>query len=231
MKKLLLLLIFFTTLPIFAQRIAGSEIYYERTGNRQYKVTAVVYRECDSDPLLGINGYVYAGTTSMNLPFSRVSIQKINDTCNQPCQITNDVSRAGFERHTFVSNVDFNDNSYKIFLSSCQVSFAIRQGGRDNRTTTNPPGMYYNEAIVNICDSTLSNISPRFSMDPKFKAAANWTLEYSPGPIDTMDFDSLTFELVNIQSAYQTVLGFNSPFRYDIPLTGYCPPNLSLIHI
>lgn len=225
MKKLLLT--FFIASPflsIIAQRIAGSEIYYKRTGNRQYAVTAVVYRECDSDPLTSISGYVYAGNISLNLPFSRVSIQKINDTCNQPCQNINDYSNPGFERHTYVANVDFNDNSYRGFLAYCQVSLAIRQGGRDNRTTTNPPGMYYNEAIVNICDSTLSNTSPRFSMDPKFKAAANWTLEYSPGPMDTMDFDSLAFELVHIQSAYQTILGFNSPLTYDKQLTGYCPP-------
>lgn len=226
MKKLLLFLfIAFPFLSILAQRIAGSEIYYKRTGNRQYTVTAVVYRECDSDPLTSISGYVYAGSISLNLPFSRVSIQKMNDTCNQPCQYLNDYSNPGFERHTYVANVNFNDNSYRGFLAYCQVSFAIRQGGRDNRTTTNPPGMYYNEAIVNICDSTISNTSPRFSMDPKFKAAANWTLEYSPGPMDTMDFDSLAFELVHIQSAYQTILGFNSPFNYDKPLTGYCPPN------
>ncbi len=225
MKKLLLFLfIAFPFLSILAQRIAGSEIYYKRTGNRQYAVTAVVYRECDSDPLTSISGYVYAGSISLNLPFSRVSIQKMNDTCNQPCQYLNDYSNPGFERHTYVANVDFNDNSYRGFLAYCQVSFAIRQGGRDNRTTTNPPGMYYNEAIVNICDSTISNTSPRFSMDPKFKAAANWTLEYSPGPMDTMDFDSLAFELVHIQSAYQTILGFNPSFDYDKPLTGYCPP-------
>lgn len=225
MKKLLLFLfIAFPFLSILAQRIAGSEIYYKRTGNRQYAVTAVVYRECDSDPLTSISGYVYAGSISLNLPFSRVSIQKMNDTCNQPCQYLNDYSNPGFERHTYVANVNFNDNSYRGFLAYCQVSFAIRQGGRDNRTTTNPPGMYYNEAIVNICDSTISNTSPRFSMDPKFKAAANWTLEYSPGPMDTMDFDSLAFELVHIQSAYQTILGFNPSFNYDKPLTGYCPP-------
>ncbi|MFM6984831.1 MAG: T9SS type A sorting domain-containing protein [Chitinophagaceae bacterium] len=225
MKKLLLTsIIFLNFLSIHAQRIAGSEIYYKRTGNRQYAVTAVVYRECDSGPLTSISGYVYAGSISLNLPFSRVSIQKINDTCNQPCQNLNDYSNPGFERHTYVANVDFNDNSYKGFLAYCQVSFAIRQGGRDNRTTTHGTGMYYNEAIVNICDSTISNTSPRFSMDPKFKANPNWTLEYSPGPMDTIDFDSLAFELVNIQSAYQTVLGFNSPFSYDKPLSGYCPP-------
>ena len=222
MKKLLLLLLLSSTLPIFAQRIAGSEIYYERTGNRQYKVTAVVYRECDSDPLLGINGYVYAGTTSMNLPFSRVSIQKINDTCNQPCQITNDVSRAGFEKHTFVSNVDFNDNSYKQFLSFCEVGFAFRQGGRDNRTTTHGTGMYFNEATVNICDSTISNSSPRFSMDPKFKALRGWTLEYSPGPLDTIDFDSLSFQMFPVQTAPYSSVSYNPSFRYDLPLTCYC---------
>ena len=226
MKKLLLtFIIFLNILAIHAQRIAGSEMYYKRTGNRQYAITAVVYRECDSDPLTGINGYVYASNLSMNLPFSRISIQKINDTCNQPCQNVNDFSRAGFERHTFVASVDFNDNSYKSFLAFCQVSFAIRQGGRDNRTTTHGTGMYYNEAIVNICDSTIANSSPRFSMEPKFKANANWTMEYSPGPMDTMDFDSLAFELANIQSAFQTDIGFNSPLTYDKPLTGYCPPN------
>src|SRR5574339_47977 len=106
MKKLLLTLFVLTSITTYAQRLAGSEIYYERTGNRQYKITAVVYRECDSDPLNSLNTFVFAGNLNQSINMSRVSIEKINDTCGNPCNIKNDVGNAGFERHVYEGSVD-----------------------------------------------------------------------------------------------------------------------------
>lgn len=231
MKKLILFLFFISFLKLEAQRIAGSEIYYERLTPRKYKITAIVYRECDSDPLTSINTYVLAGNLSQNLPLSRVSIEKINDTCGNPCNIRNDVGNKGFEKHTFEGTLDLNQNPYNSFLNNiCQVNIAIRQGGRDNSTTTHQAGLYYNEAEINICDSTVGNRSPRFSMEPKFYAALNQPLNYSPGPTDSSDLDSLSFSIEPVLTGTYTSIGYNSGFRFDLPLTPYCPPNPGVIN-
>lgn len=227
MKKLLLTLLIFICSNTFAQRLAGSEIYYERTGNRQYKITAVVYRECDSDPLNSLNTYVFAGNLNQSINMTRVSIEKINDTCGNPCNIKNDVGNAGFEKHIYEGTIDFNSGSYSGFISNayCNVNVAIRQGGRDNRTNTHGTGMYYNEASINICDSTVSNSSPRFSMEPKFYASLNQPLSYSPGPKDTDGSDSMAFSIEPVLTDYNTPILYNSGYSYTIPLTPYCPPN------
>lgn len=227
MKKLLLILFIATSINSFAQRIAGSEIYYERTGNRAYKITAVVYRSCDSDPLNSINMYVFASNLSQNVSMTRQSIEKINDNCGNPCNFINANGNAGFERHTYTGSINFNQSPYNGFISNsyCTVYVAIRQGGRDNRTTTQGTGMYYNEASINICDSTISNSSPRFSMEPKFYTSINHALSYSPGPTDADEDDSLAFSIEPVLSNHNTNITYNSGYSYTTPITPYCPPN------
>lgn len=228
MRKLLLLtLLFQILLASNAQRIAGSEIYYEKTGIRQYKITVHVYRECEFAPLNSLSGFVIADTITRSMTLSRISISKINDTCGDPCKNVNSFSNPGFERHVYTGNVDFNSTPYSDFISSnnCIVTFAIRQGGRDNRTTTHASGMYYNEANVNICDSLISNRSPIFSVEPKFIAQCNNALFYSPGPMDSTDYDSLGFSIEPVLVNYKTPITYNQNYSYQLPLTPYCPPN------
>ncbi len=226
MKKLIhLIILLFSIDSLSAQIIAGSEIYYERTSNRTYKITAVVYRACNSSPLTNIDGWVINNTYKQNLPFTRTSITKINDTCGQPCQNINDFSNPGYEKHIYETTLDLNISAYQVFLNQCKISVAIFQNGRDGNLKTQNIGKYYNEATINICDSTISNHSPIFSMEPKFHMNANNPLSYSPGPQDTADYDSLAFSIEPVLVDYGTPIQYKTGYSYQVPLTPYCPPN------
>lgn len=231
-KSLYLFVIVLFPICSFAQYIAGSEIYYEKQGNRKYKLTAHVYRECDFPTLTGISGYVIADTVQRTINFTRVSISKFNDTCGNPCNVQNQASNPGIERHVFEAVVDFNIPNYSAFITQnkCMVSFAIRNGGRDGRATTHMGGNYYNEATVNICDSTIKNTSPRFSQDPKFFAQSNYTMYYSPGPLDTMDYDSLSFTLEPVLTNKNISVTYKNGHTSKIPFTPYCPPNAGTLN-
>ncbi len=230
-KKLLLILSLFSCLyldQLQAQGIAGGEVYYELVGPKKYKVTANVYRMCEFGALNGISGYVIGSSTMQTfVVFTRVSIQKINDTCNNPCKVQNATSTAGFEKHTFEATVDFNTTTYKSFVTNniCKVYFAVKVSGRPV-STTHGNGLLYLDAMVNLCDTNVKkNHSPVFSMDPKFHAACNQPLMYSPGPLDTFDYDSLGFDMMPIQNDYNTFIAYSPNYSGTIPMTPYCPPN------
>jgi len=213
-----------------AQTLAGGEIYYELTGPKKFKVTAHIYRSCSGAALNSVAGYVFGSTYQVPVTFTRTAIKKINDTCGNPCKIQNAVSTPGFEKHTFEATVDFNSVTYKTFVTNnvCNVNFAIRMSGRSTASTHNL-GLFYLDAGVNICDTNITqNHSPVFTIEPKFYAACNLAMQYSPGPLDTLDYDSLGFEMVPIQSSYNTNITYFTNYSGTIPLSPYCPPSSSV---
>lgn len=229
MKKLLLICILtlLFTPKSKAQILDGGEIYYELISPSYYKITAHVYRQCEFDPLQSLSGFVAYDTLRENITYTRTSIKKLNDTCGNPCNKTNNYSNPGIEKHTFIAFVNFNDVRYKRFVTAgaCFVHFAVRQGGRDNRTTTHGTGMFYMDAGVNICDTNIkNNHSPIFSMDPKFIAPANQPLWYSPGPLDSSDYDSLAFSIEPVQTNFNQNISYSQNYSGTIPITPYCPP-------
>lgn len=226
MKKLLLLCILtlLFTPKSNAQILDGGEIYYELVSPSYYKITAHIYRQCEFDPLQSLSGFVAYDTLRENITYTRISIKKLNDTCGNPCKKTNDFSNPGIEKHTFIAFVNFNDIRYKRFVTAgaCFVHFAVRQGGRDNRTTTHGAGMFYMDAGVNICDTNIKkNNSPIFSMDPKFKGSG-FTVRYSPGPLDSADYDSLAFSLEPVQTNFKQNISYSQNYSSKIPITPYC---------
>ncbi len=228
--KLLFLLLgtMFLVSESFGQRpnLAGGEVYYELISPLKYKVTAHVYRMCDQTPLRGLTAYVFAGPYQIPMSFTRTAISKINNNCGNPCNIQNEVSNAGFEKHTFEAAVDFNASPYDAVVANktCLVHFAILMNARPYSVTNyNIATNLYLDASTDICLSSITkNISPKFSMEPKFQAYANATFSYSPGPLDTMDNDSFVFSLVAPQSHVNTYLSYYGKLTSQIPMTPYC---------
>ena len=236
MRKLFLILFVFQAVSLSAQAplVHGAEIYYDKIGQTTYKITAQVYRYCSSGPLNGIKAYVIADTFKIPLNLKRVSIARIDDTCGNPCQNVNAVGKAGFERHVFVDTVNFNSSPYDSIKKAglCQVRFAINDKLRNTSITTHDPhgGMLYIEAMTDICLSSLQMHSPKFSFDPRLFSPCNNILAYTPAPIDTLEFDSLGFELDAVQYDINKNVTYVSPFTKLIPMTPYCPPNPGVIN-
>lgn len=220
------------SINLSSQTIAGGEIYYKLIGNKSYEIEADIYRVCNTASLNGINGYVISDSIRIPIQFTRVTISKINDTCGNPCNVSNTVSNYGFERHTFKAFVDFNSNTYDTFIKMgmCLINFAVLENKRDPNVNTHNTGNFYIDAGVNICDTLIrQNASPRFTIDPKFKGYIGDAIRYSPGPIDTTDFDSLAFALAPVQSDYNKNINYINLFTSSIPIAPWCPPNPGVV--
>jgi hypothetical protein len=228
-KSLLFLLILFSFHLLSAQSIAGGEIYYRQISSQKFLVTAHVYRICQYAPLTKLDGYVIAGNHKIAMNFKRIQIQKIPDTCGNPCNIQNQSSNYGFERHTFIDTVDLNSNQYNSILKDklCEVKFAIHQAIRHGAgfTVPNINGNYfYLDALVKICTGNSQMNSPEFSIEPKFYYPCNQAVIYSPGPIDSTDFDSLSYSLETPQRDTNIFITYKTGYSKDVPMTPYCPP-------
>ena len=230
MRKLLLYITFL--LFIFdtnAQKFSGGEIYYEQLSYRKYKITAQVYRVCSDSSLNSLNGFVISDSFKTSMNFKRVSIARINDTCGNPCNIQNQSSNPGFEKHIFIDTVDFNKAPFNKYVKAgnCFVNFAIQQYMRDASSNIKSSGsnLFYIESKVNICFKTTKNKSPEFAFEPKFYACCNQPFIYNMGIIDSSDVDSLALELAPVLSDYATPVQYNGNFNSQIPMTPYCPPN------
>ena len=217
-----------------AQTISGAEIYYDKLGQSTYQVTAIVYRDCQSAPLNALNGFVIADTFRIPLNLKRESISRINDTCGNPCKSLNTASNFGFEKHVYLDTVDFSSSPYDSIPKAnlCQVRFAIHQKLRVNSITTHDlhGQMVYVDAMLNICSNYSSIHSPKFSYDPRMVVSCNQPVNYTPGPLDTMDYDSLGFELDAVLYDYNKPVTYTGSFTKLIPLTPYCPPNPGIIN-
>jgi hypothetical protein len=235
LKKLLLsFIVTFIAFSATAQKIGGAEIYYRKIGVDKYLVTAHVYRICSEAPLNNLTMFAKADSFNIGMSMKRIHIEKIPDTCGNPCNLQNQVSNFGFEKHTFIDTVDFNKAQYKLIQQAnlCEVRFAIHQKIRhlpSNATYTFGDSMFYLDAMINRCNNFSSYNSPEFSIEPKFKYLSNITSNYSPGPIDTLDFDSLSFELAPAMLNDSTPVVYNTPFTYLFPINTYCPPNPSKV--
>ncbi len=234
MRKLLLFFFLYQISGLWAQKFAGGEIYYEQLSSKKYKVTAQVYRVCSDSSLNSLNGFVQSDSFKVSMNFKRVSIARINDTCNNPCNIQNKSSNPGYEKHVFVDTVDFNKAPFNKFVKAgnCYIRFAIQQYRRDSSSNINYSGSYlfYIESLVNICLNVSKNKSPIFAFEPKFLACCNQPFIYNMGIIDSSDVDSLALELAPVLSDYNTPVQYKGNFNSLIPMTPYCPPNPGVVN-
>ena len=232
-KNIWVVFSFFLFLNVPAQTIAGGEIYYERIGTNKYLVKANVYRICDGSPLNKLDAYILADTFKIPLNFKRILIQKINDTCGNPCNIQNTKSNPGYERHTFIDTVDLNLSPYDSIVKAglCLVKFAVHQNLRDTLSSTiQKNNMFYLDAELNICLNFTQIHSPIFSFDPKFNVVCNQSMTYCPGPMDTLDQDSMSFSLDAPLVDWNQTVNYVSNFNQSIPMTPFCPPNPGVIN-
>ncbi len=98
MRFLIILIIFFQINTLFASHIVGGEIYYDYLGGNQYKVSIVLYRDCNStgavydNPLsLGVfsnsgellsNELIsFPGSVNLPITFSNPCVTPPNDIC------------------------------------------------------------------------------------------------------------------------------------------------------
>jgi gliding motility-associated-like protein len=245
MKKILFLLIWlFSFLSVQATHMMGADVSYRCLGNGKYKIIAKVYRDCRGVSMgtpsfgayAGLNGGNGCGSYTLS-GLSRTSIKDVSTRCStasNPCASPNSAfSGLGVEEHTFEATIDFNTSPLNNFVNKstcCEVTFYVNECCRNGTITTGQASQnFYATAMINICNlqrmKNKCNSSPQLSNPPIAFLCCNQPWYYNNGAIDTIDFDSISYKLVNgLQGIPNTSVSYTSPFTARVPMTPYCVP-------
>ena len=236
-KNLLVILIFFFSLPALANHIAGGEMSYVYLGpganpnTGKYKITLKLYRDCDSDldsmaaPLFGsefITIYnVDNKNTFLSLELKRDQIKVVSLQKPDPC-IANP-PKVCYQIGYYISDaveLPFTSGGYTIAYQQCcrikNIFNVIRSEDYGVTYTTNIPG------TKDVSNGPINN-TPSFKTSDTIIVCANNYFRYDFGAIDA-DNDKLEYEFVD---AY---LGAGRGQGQTRPVISSPPPYNSLIY-
>ena len=230
--------------PLKATHMMGADISYRCLGNGKYKIIAKVYRDCRGVSMgtpsfgayAGLNGGNGCGSYTLS-GLTRVSIKDVTTRCSttsNPCGSANSAfANKGVEEHTFEATIDFNTSPLNNFVNKstcCEVTFYVNECCRNGGITTGQSNQnFYATAMVNICNllkmKNKCNSSPQLSNPPIAFLCCNQPWYYNNGATDTIDYDSISYKLVNgLQGIPNTSVSYSSPFTAKVPMTPYCVP-------
>lgn len=184
----------------------------------------------------GLNGGNGCGNYTLS-GLSRVSIKDVTTRCStssNPCGSPNSAfANKGVEEHTFEATIDFNTSPLNNFVNKstcCEVTFYVNECCRNGAISTGQASQnFYATAMVNICNlqkmKNKCNSSPQLSNPPIAFLCCNQPWYYNNGAIDTIDYDSISYKLVNgLQGIPNSSVSYASPFTARVPMTPYCVP-------
>lgn len=192
MKNFILVLFFLNAINSFATHIIGGEIYYDRLGNGDYRITLEVYRDCFNgqaafDDPLQFTVFNTDGTIYDVFDFNIISDDTLPYVSTSACIIppSDFCVQLGF--YSNIINLPDSPTGYIIAYSRCCWSNSILNilsPGDNGITITSfiPP-------------STTINSNPRYVNYPPLILCANQTLDFNHLATDP-DGDSLSYTIV-----------------------------------
>jgi len=221
----------------YASHVLGGEITYKHIKENKYKVTLLVYRDCNGCKINSHGGgnssedcseieYLYVrGTDNSSsketkFTLNRESIQDITPICSQEISACNKNSTSifGIEIQKFTANIDLDNSKIIGFCNyNLYVSFAERNA---NITTGQASQNFCLDAMINICHNGFNN-SPEFLSTPEFIINSNKT-QYKSYLCQNSDNDSLVYKLAPAWMGFEKEASYGSGFTYTNPLSIYC---------
>lgn len=207
-----------------ATHLLGGEITYEHVSNDSLRVEVKLYRDCNSTVPFNLLGRVRTGCSFRTFTLTQV---KVNDITGIPfsCSTKSRCSGTypyGIEEYIFTGGFKLlNDTccNYIISVMQCCRSTTITTGS-DNSNL-------YLEASFNKCLAP-KNFSPKFINTPTFLAEVGDFKNITATVLDTVDNDSLSYELVNPYKDEGLWVGYSNAYSPLKPLTflGFSNANL-----
>jgi hypothetical protein len=216
-QTLFVMAIFFLGLQkLSASHLMGAEMYYDCVGANQYRISLVIYRDCQGlTPGVTQNVSINRCGTPSSQSLSLVSgyPQDVSNLCPTTLSNCSGGSFNGVDKWLYQAVVTFPSgcNNIKVSYSHCCWLGTIVN-------LSNPSSQsVFTEMII---DNTLSacNNSSRFQNNPNLSACNNQPFHYSFAANDA-DSDSLVYALVNCQTASGTSASYNVPFSGTNPLS------------
>lgn len=237
-RILLVLALFLGYNEAFASHMMGGDIAYECISPGKYKLVIKIYRDCRGIPFNSPDIKVFCkdGSNQTSVNYTRTAINDITPTCTggtAPCSPQNQTAGEGIEEHVFEATIDFNTSPFKALKDAgcCEIMIKVEQCCRNGAITTISPGNFYTDAMINICNiGNKCNTSPQLSIPPVAYICCNQPFIYNNGVRETVDGDSLSYELGNPLNANQSNETYTGNFTSSIPMTPYCPPNPGVVN-
>lgn len=205
----------------------GMDIFFQRVDSLVYDVYFVGYRNCS-----GITFQITApdvhvmnndGSNNKQLTPTRVSISDISPICKKQgsyCAPVNTYGTGdGVEQHVYKCRVDFTSSPFDTLLQSGKPIIAYYGWCCRPNEITNGAAKekVFNYAWIDLSHGDVE--SPVFLNKPSFYPKANQASYCSPGLKNAM-YDSVSFELAPLYSAFQKTITTGSP-----PVKVYNPTN------
>jgi gliding motility-associated-like protein len=231
-------------LGVRASHMMGGDIIYECLSPGKFKFTIKVYRDCRgiafNNPTITVFCADGGGVNnSVSVNYARTAINDITPKCatgTAPCNPQNQQAGEGIEEHIFEAIVDFNTAPFKAIKDAgcCEIKIKVEQCCRNGAITTVTPDNFYTDAMINICNIAATknkcNTSPQLSTPPVAYICCNQPFTFNNGVRETVDGDSLSYDLVTPLKANNTNLLYTGNFTSNIPMTPFCPPNKGVIN-
>lgn len=234
---LALLLAFVPAKQAGASDIMGADMTYRCIGSDSFEFTTIVYKDCNANWTIPANTYnlsvnaigcTYSTQTISPQLVSCVDITpvcagyctKCNSSCNSNTSNSSCSFPYGIEKLTFKTIV------YLGGTSCC--NFHIGYIGNSTRnvatTTCCNSDLFYTYVEMDRC-VTPCNSSPIFTNDPVGIICAGQDFSFNNGALDSLDGDSLSFELAPAMRAQNSQATYFGNFSYTKPLTFFGFPS------
>ena len=225
--------------PLHATHIAGSDMEFKCLGNDSFIITFRIYRDC-SPGNAALSSSIPVNFTpvgcSLNpatVNISRQSVTPIRFKCNgrewaSICE--NGTFPFGIEEHLYTQVVNLKSLFPTLDSNCCLIKVGwtscCRNGAITNIVNPLTQG-FTNEGVINRC-VTPCNSSPQFTNKPIVAICSGQPYCYNMGVVDTIDFDSLSFEFADPLGTGGVPVQFSNGFTKDKPLNflGYPLNNL-----
>lgn len=222
-----------------ASHLLGSTISYKHLKDKQYQITAVLYRDCN-ECSLGDHGGGSSGVKCDDLEtlylavsdqgecsrknlgkinLERVGFSNVTQVCSgtkTACDQNPDVN-FGIERHEYSGTVDFDN--YSSYQGCGFEIFMLLSNARNTTGTVGTEQSLYNYTYVNpwLGDNTIATLTE----EPRFYADCQRSFKGRMGGSDP-DGDRLSFHLMPPKTGVSTNLNYNLGFSAINPLTVWC---------
>lgn len=211
-----------------ATHLMGAELVYSCLGNNKYLVTVKVYRDCNGIQVSQSNLVVRDGNNNSIQVSSQTKLYVRDITfeslCSPASRCANGSFQYGIEEHAWQMTVDVDT------FSACELTLSWEQNARNSSITTGSANQnFFTTATLNKCLSNC-NSSPVFSKSPTpiLLVCHNQDALINYGIVDSVDHDSLSFELVNALQGLNNSVTYSGNFTPERPLAFFGFPNQNL---
>ncbi|MBI1306473.1 MAG: T9SS type A sorting domain-containing protein [Bacteroidetes bacterium] len=226
-------LILFSFAPsVKAASPASLTLTYRSLDSSHYEIQLQFIRPCLGVSQSGTINYFITNPGAKSYVKRTLKVKSISDitpicsSASKPCIPKNTYGTGdGMEEHIFLDTVDLSESAFSLYVQDCEILFEVSICCRNSDITTGAANQnFYTYALLNYCTAK-GNSSPVFTNKPYGRLTCNQAYRISPGAVDFIDDDSLSFHLVNPLGNYNVPISYkqNYPFTPHYP-TPYSYP-------